>query len=119
MTTDAVRHPKNRPASVTLRDSVSARGLLQRWAFRVRKGACLCQGGRKSCVHAPWLLFAEDYVQGGVCTGDVHGLCGHGGVFPVHVLLCSMSTRVAASTSLASEQNPDIRERFAGAQIIA
>lgn len=34
MTTDAVRHPpKNRPASVALRDPVSALVLRERWAF--------------------------------------------------------------------------------------
>lgn len=39
----------------------------------------------------------------------------------MHVHLCSVSTRVAASSSVASEpaRNPDIRGCFSGAQISA
>lgn len=80
--------------------------------------ACARVGASLVCM--PRGCCSQRIVSKGECVlGDVHGLCGHGSVFPVHVLLCSMSTRVAASATLASEQNPDIRERFAGARIIA
>ena len=67
----------------------------------VRVGASLVCTPRGCCLQ-------RIACKGECVLGDVHGLCEHGSVFLVHVLLCNMSTRVAASASLASEQNPDI-----------
>lgn len=77
MTTDAVRHPpKNRPASVALRDPVSALGLTESWAFGVRKGGCLCWSGSKSSMHACGCHSQRVVCKGRGCTlRDLHGLC--------------------------------------------
>lgn len=122
MTTDAVRHPpKNRPASVTLGDPVSALGLTELWAFGVRKGGCMCNRGCRSCMHA-----CGCHSQTVVCK---RGVCTRGAAWTVHVGVCALScafcagvsTRVAASGSVASEiaRNPDIQRCFAEVQYSA
>lgn len=77
MTTDAVRHPpKNRPASVALRDPVSALGLTESWAFGVRKSGCLCWSRCKSSMHACGCHSQRVLCKGrGYTLRDLHGLC--------------------------------------------